>query len=186
MRRSRTPATAWPAVADLMTILAVIGLSAAAVVRTERDSKIEELNRQVEEKDSSIAELEKRIHELQDSADIQIGFTPCWRGNPGEKRFFVTYDVTFANRRYSVAKHRDFARGMRVVDEAPDGLLGVLDRVPAGELDGAALLEFGGRVSDAVGSYYPAPCRLAVTINEQVTGNVIATINRAGFYPVYR
>ena len=61
VRRSRTPATAWPAVADLMTILAVIGLSAAAVVRTERDSKIEELNRQVEEKDSSIAELEERI-----------------------------------------------------------------------------------------------------------------------------
>ena len=98
----------------------------------------------------------------------------------------MTYDVTFANRRYSLSKHRDFARGMRVVDEAPHGLLDVLDSVPAGEMDEAALLGFGRRVSDAIGNYYSAPCRLAVTINRQAAGNVIAAINRTGLYPVYR
>ena len=85
MRRSRTPATAWPAVADLMTILAVIGLSAAAVVGTERNSEIEDLNRQLEERGAQIAELENRIREFQESMDNEIGFAPCWRGTTGGK-----------------------------------------------------------------------------------------------------
>ena len=166
-----------------MTILAVIGLSAAAVVGSERSSEITQLRMLVQEKDSAIAELEKRIDEM---INREIGFTPCWRGDPGEKRFFVTYDVTFANERYSVSKHSDFARGMRVVEESPAGLLEVLDGFPQGELNGTGFLDFGRRVSDAVGRFYPADCRIAVTINEEVTGNVIALINRAGFYPVYR
>ena len=183
MKRSRTPATAWPAVADLMTILAVIGLSAAAVVGSERNSEITELKTLLEERDSTILELGKRIDDL---IDREIGFTPCWRGDPGQKRYLFTYDATFANGRFSVSKHRDFARGMRAVDESPDELLDLLDNHPMGELDEAALLGFGRGVSDAIGRFYPADCRLVVTINEEVTGSVIALINRTGFYPVYR
>lgn len=186
MRRSRTPATAWPAVADLMTILAVIGLTAAAVVGNERNSRIDELIRQVEERDDSIAGLEDRIDELEESMDNEIGFTPCWRGGAGEKRFFVTYEVTFANGRYSVSKHRDFLEGIRKMAGATARVKGALEGVPAGEIGEAALLEFGDAVSDAIGRFYRDDCRLAVTINTEVTGGVIARVNRAGFYTLYR
>lgn len=184
MIRSRTPATAWPAVADLMTILAVIGLSAAAVVEAERNLEIEDLNRQLEERDAQIGELKNRIREFQESMANEIGFTPCWRGTTGEKRYFFTYDVTFANGTYSVSKHVDFNTG--VTGDTPGGLLAVLDNLPAAGIDEAAFLAFGRNVSGAALSVYPAGCQLAVTINQQVTGNVISTIRRAGFYPVYR
>lgn len=184
MRRSRTPATAWPAVADLMTILAVIGLSVAAVVGIERNREIEDLSRQLEERGARIAELENRIGDLQESMDNEIGFTPCWRGTTGEKRYFFTYDVTFANETYSLSKHVDF--DAVVAGGTPGGLLAVLDNLPASGIDETAFLAFGRNVSVAAGSVYPAGCRLAVTINQQVTGSVISTIRRAGFYPVYR
>lgn len=184
MRRSRTPATAWPAVADLMTILAVIGLSAAAVVGAERNLEIEDLKRQLEERDAQIGELENRIREFQESMDNEIGFTPCWRGATGERRYFFTYDVTFADGTYSVSKHVDFNAG--VTTDTPGGILAALDNLPAAGIDEVAFVTFGRNVSGAAQSVYPAGCQLAVTINQQVTGNVISTIRRAGFYPVYR
>lgn len=184
MRRSRTPATAWPAVADLMTILAVIGLSVAAVVGIERNREIDDLSKQLEERVAQIAELENQIRGFQESMDNEIGFTPCWRGITGEKRYYFTYDVTFANGVYSVSKHVDFSIG--VARDTPDGLLAVLDNVPATGIDEAAFLAFGRNLSGAATRVYPAGCRLAVTINQQVTGSVISTIRRAGFYPVYR
>ena len=167
-----------------MTILAVIGLSAAAVVGAERDLEIEYLNGQLEERDAQIAELENRIRELKESMDNEIGFTPCWRGTTGEKRHFFTYDVTFANETYSVSKHVDFNAG--VTSDTPVGLLAVLDNLPAAGIDETAFLAFGRNVSGAAVSVYPAGCKLAVTINQQATGNEINTITRAGLYPIYR
>ena len=167
-----------------MTILAVIGLSAAAVVGAERNLEIEYLNGQLEERDAQIAELENRIREFQESMDNEIGFTPCWRGTTGKKRYFFTYDVTFANETYSVSKHVDFNAG--VTGGTPGGMLAVLDNLPVAGIDEAAFLAFGRNVSGAALIVYPAGCQLAVTINQQVTGNVISTIRRAGFYPVYR
>ena len=184
MRRARTPATAWPAVADLMTILAIIGLSAAAVVGIERNREIEDLSKRLAERDAQIAELENRIQDFQESMDREIGFTPCWRGTDGEKRYFFTYDVTFANGTYSLLKHVDFNAGMAL--DAPGGLMAVLDNMPVEGIGEAAFLAFGRSVSDAARDVYPAGCLLAVTINQQVTGSVIAAIRRAGFYPVYR
>ena len=184
MRRSKTPATAWPAVADLMTILAVIGLSAAAVVSTERNMEIEDLNDKLVERDAKIAELENRIREFQELRDNEIGFTPCWRGATEDKRYFFTYDVTFGNGTYAVSKHVDFNAGVNA--DTPGGLLAVLDNLPTVGIDESAFLAFGRSVSRATMSVYTAGCRLAVTINQQVTGDVISTITRAGFFPVYR
>ncbi len=167
-----------------MTILAVIGLSAAAVVGAERNLEIKDLNRQLEERDAQIAELESRIREFQESRDNEIGFTPCWRGAAGDKRYFFTYDVTFANGTYAVSKHVDFNAGVNA--DTPGGLLAALDNLPTMGIDESAFLAFGRSVSRASMGVYPAGCRLAVTINQQVTGDVISTIRRAGFYPVYR
>lgn len=185
MRRSRTPATAWPAVADLMTILAVIGLSAAAVVGTQRNLEIEDLDRQLEERDAQIAELENRIREMQESmADDPVVFIPCWPRTAEEKPYFFTYEVTFTNGTYSVSKHVEFDSG--VTGDTPSGLLAALDNIPAAGIDEAAFLAFGRNVSGAATGVYTAGCKLAVTINPQATGNEINTITRAGFFPVYR
>ena len=63
MRRSRAPLTAWPAFADLMTVLAVVSLAIAAVVLgrspgDEGDSRqqIAELRRQLDNANATIAE----------------------------------------------------------------------------------------------------------------------------------
>ncbi len=167
-----------------MTILAIIGLSAAAVVGIERNREIEDLSKHLAERDAQIAKLENRIRDFQESMDEEIGFAPCWRGTNGEKRYFFTYDVTFANGTYSLSKHVDFSAG--VVGDISEGLLVVLDELPVEGIGEAAFLAFGRSVSQAAGDVYPAGCQLAVTINQQVTGSVIAAIRRAGFYPVYR
>jgi len=177
-----------------MTILAVMGLTAAAVVGSEQSSRTEELDRQIEdlnsqleERDSKIAGLEDSIQAVRDSIDeIIVGFKPCWPGPTREQRYFRTYDVTFANGRYSVSKHRDFPEGIQTMSGAPAPLVGVLDSIPAGEIDEATLFEFGDRVSDALGGFYSTDCQLAVTINLEVTGIVVSTVNRAGFYTLYR
>ena len=194
MRRSRTPATAWPAVADLMTILAVVGLSAAAALSPRlkelkrKDSHIAALTDEIKAKDSHIAALQARVKALQENARDEIGFKPCWIGSSGEKRYFTTYDVTFSNGRYSVSRHHDFARGTRVVDELPVEFLAVLEDVPKRAMDEVVLVGFGRRVMDALWSFdpYPEDCRLAVTINPEVTGKEIEVIKQARFYPVYR
>ena len=167
-----------------MTILAVIGLSAAAVVGSEHNLEIKYLNGQLEERDAQIAELENRIREFQETMDREIGFTPCWRATDGEKRYHFTYDVTFASGIYSVSKHVDF--NAEVTGDTPGELLAVLDNLPVTGIDEAAFVAFGRNVAGAAINAYPTGCRLAVTINQQVTGNVISTITRAGFYPVYR
>ena len=192
MRRSRTPATAWPAVADLMTILAVIGLSAAAVVATQSNERIDNLEAQVLERDSSIAVLEDSIVGLAQRIDTLnfrvIGFVPCWPGRPGEKSYFSTFDVTFANGRYTLSRNAEFALGNRFVDESPAKLLAVLLSFPTGPVNAARLVEFGQTVSSAITDHadYPADCRLAVTVNGDANGFDLAPIRRAGFFPRYR
>ena len=192
MRRSRTPATAWPAVADLMTILAVIGLSTAAVAGTQHSARIEELTARAMEKDSSIAALEDSVSGLVERIDTLsfkvIGFIPCWPGRPGEKKYFSTYDVTFADGRYAFSRNRDFAPGNRFVDETPTEVLSVLQGFPAGPVDEVGMRAFGERVSSAITDHtaYPAGCRLAVTINGEANGFELAPLTRAGFFPAYR
>ena len=179
MRRSRTPTTAWPAVADLMTILAVIGLSVAAVI--ERTQTPAELREALERRDSTIAVLQQRI------AEEEVGFFPCWRGEPGGTRnYFFTYDITFADGAYQLATHSDFATGARFLEGIPADVVTRLETPPQGRLSEAVFSAFGRSVANAIEDVYPAGCRLAITINQQATGGVIATINRAGFYPVYR
>ena len=76
MRRSRAPLTAWPAFADLMTILAVVSLAIAAIVstngdRTEPEPSIEELQRQ-------LADANKKIEELKLVAKFPSGVPCLW------------------------------------------------------------------------------------------------------------
>ena len=76
MRRSRIPLTAWPAFADLMTILAVVGLAIAGLVATtgpdgadpsNLKATIEEQERTIEEQEETIAEREQTIEEQEET-----------------------------------------------------------------------------------------------------------------------
>lgn len=61
MRRSMTPLTAWPAFADLMTILAIASLAFAAVA-TDPD-EIETLQGELDRAHKAIAQLERNLQE---------------------------------------------------------------------------------------------------------------------------
>ena len=91
MRRSRAPLTAWPAFADLMTILAVVSLAIAAIVSVrnpeieELESRIEKLQRQLDDAreqlddaNEMIAELQRQIAKLlEQNLRIRFGHLPC-------------------------------------------------------------------------------------------------------------
>ena len=78
MRRSRIPVTAWPAFADLMTILAVVGLaigagvlavSTSSIPPTLLEEKIAELQGRLEESAAENANLNTRIEGLEGDVD---------------------------------------------------------------------------------------------------------------------
>ena len=181
MRRSRTPTTAWPAVADLMTILAVIGLSAAAAVvgSGSRGSRAE--------LEQMLLQREAAIRILQDSiARIIDPFVPCWRGRSGGRRYHFSYDVTYANGHYSLSRHDNFETGIEAAPDLPSNAERALREVPGGAVDEAGLVAFGRSLTEAFRGRYAANCKLAVTINPEATGREVSAVVRAGFFPVYR
>ena len=95
MRRSRVPLTAWPAFADLMTVLAVIGLAIAAVAVggssggdpnetiSVLERRIAELRHKLDDANETTEEQLARIRELE-LRDAFPGGLPClW--NPGPR-----------------------------------------------------------------------------------------------------
>ena len=87
MRRSRSALTAWPAFADLMTVLAVLGLAIAAGVASV-DAPPEERIRTLEAKLTAawerIAALEARIEEAERrEVEHRLGSVPCLGTRPG-------------------------------------------------------------------------------------------------------
>ena len=85
MRRSRAPLTAWPAFADLMTIIAVVGLAGAAVVlnnAAELQSQLDDANDTIEKQQDRNRELEDRNRELE-LRTMFPGGRPClWNSGP--------------------------------------------------------------------------------------------------------
>ena len=98
MRRVRTPLTAWPAFADLMTILAVVGLTAAIVIApdanddsdapqpeevitalTERVEALAESDTQLAEEVEALTEQNARLRRENDELKqrIRFGAVPC-------------------------------------------------------------------------------------------------------------
>ena len=81
MRRSRAPLTAWPAFADLMTILAVVSLAIAAIVSV-RNPEIEELESRIEELEGRRAELRRQLDDANKMiAELQRQVAECDRGS---------------------------------------------------------------------------------------------------------
>ena len=80
MRRTRAALTAWPAFADLMTILAVVGLTAAIVIATQAGERIALLEKRIttlteinsilqdglRARDEQIKSLENTVRDLKD------------------------------------------------------------------------------------------------------------------------
>ena len=189
MRRYRTRTTAWPAVADLMTALAVVGLACALIVAS-RDRSPASLDVLLAQIDSLLAQLDSSkvaVDSLEaELAKEEIGFLPCWRGDdPGD--YYRTYNVTVQDGRFSFAVHEHWALGTELRRTIPPSLVSVLEDFPQGDVAGEQVAGFGDRVGRAVDEAgYPADCKIAVTINTGADGNESGILTRAGFFPVWR
>ena len=190
MRRQRTRTTAWPAVADLMTVFAVLGLASAAIVRHQtaaERSKAEAQQMKIESLEATVDELQATVDELRIAV---VGFRPCWRGKgPDEPQYFLTYNVTISpDARFSMEPHGDWREGSDLRGRLAPDLVNVLLEYPAEPVRGAGLRDFGAGVEAVVvgtGDYEPN-CELAVTVNGTATVAEAAVVRRAGFYPVGR
>ena len=198
MRRSRTPTTAWPAVADLMTIFGVVGLFAAAAVVAGSPDKddpppispdsIAKLQSEIENQRRVIAKLQSEIENQRRVIDDlrQFGFVRCWPGGSQGKLYFFTYDVTRVEDGYTVSRHADFETGIGSEPQPSARVAQLLRDVPLGRIGGPELEIFGRRVTEAARGHYASDCKLAVTINPEASGLQIQPLQRAGFFPVWR
>ena len=98
MRRSRSALTAWPAFADLMTVLAVLGLAIAAGVASvdglgKEVSRIQSLEAQLSAARERNARDSDRIRALEDALQAleveltaaRLGSVPCLGTRPGSR-----------------------------------------------------------------------------------------------------
>ena len=126
MRRSRSALTAWPAFADLMTVLAVLGLAIAAGVAgvdsakdrlraleaelaaaRERAARGED---RIQELEATLATAQEHIQELEaDLTEGVIGSFPCLGTRPGspDRAGAAAQD----RRRFRVPPHSPVAAG---------------------------------------------------------------------------
>lgn len=124
----------------------------------------------------------------------QVGFDPCWPGpgGAGQRRYYFAYDVTYADGKYRVRRHRDWRTGTAVVAQSLAGRLGAaLREHPLEPVSPAALRSFGRRIDAEVdrlrGNAYPPNCLLAVTLNEEASGAVAKFLRgEVRLYPVTR
>lgn len=189
MRRYRTRTTAWPAVADLMTALAVVGLACALLVagRDVSPSSTDVLQAQNDSLRAEVNSLSAEVDSLgAELAREEIGFLPCWRGNdPGD--YYRTYNITVRDGRFGFAPHGHWAPGTKLRRTIPEGLVSVLEDFPQEDVPGERVARFGDRVGRALREAgYPAECRIVVTVNTGADGNETGILTRAGLYPVWR
>ena len=124
----------------------------------------------------------------------QVGFDPCWPRPGGRRvrRYYIAYDVTYANGRYAVKPHSDWQAGVPMVDEALAGPVSVLRTYPRTSVSPEELLNLGKRIDDALDPLredgtYPPKCLLVATINEEASGAVAKFIrHEVGIYPITR
>ena len=195
MRRYRTRTTAWPAVADLMTALAVVGLACALIVADRPPPDWPDLRPEVASLRTEVASLETQNASLgaavdsleRELAEKVIGFRPCWLNDSPPPLYFFSYNATVLGGRFSLAPHPHWAAGTDLRGTISPPLVGVLEDFPRGEVGGEDMVHFGERVNDALqAAGYPGDCELAVTVNTDITGNEILILGRAGFEPILR
>ena len=127
----------------------------------------------------------------------QVGFDPCWpRVAPrGARRYFYTYDVTYADDRYDIQPNKDWNDGISIIDTALEGDLSILKRYPRGFISADEFQRFGERIESALrplrGTFgnngYPEKCLLAVTLNEDASGSIAKFLrHKVGLYPITR
>ena len=148
MRRTRVPLTAWPAFADLMTILAIAGLAAAVVIVTTEtgtggDLEVlrqviaalkEEnatLRKAIDARDTRIASLQDDVHNLQEEVGnlettIRFGARPCLGIRDGQPRTLLRIVVN--------AGYRLEPRWLTEVDGAVANVPGLSDALTQGQL----------------------------------------------------
>lgn len=173
-----------------MTALAVVGLACALIVAgDDAPPDWPDLRAAVNNLNARNASLRAAVDSLEAELDIkEIGFRPCWPGEaPGDPIYYFTYNVTVRGGRFGFAPHQHWAVGTELRDTIAPPLMSVLEGFPRGEVTGEDMVSFGERVSDAVqAADHPVDCRLAVTVNTDVTGDEINYLTRTVFYPVWR
>ena len=132
--------------------------------------------------------------QLDNGLGDQVGFDPCWPrpGGAGERRYYISYDVTYTGNQYRLKPHSDWQAGVPIVDEALAGPLSVLRSYPRMSASTQEMLAFGRRINAALdplresGQYAPQ-CLLVVTLNEEASGAVAKFLRRdTGLYPITR
>lgn len=140
MRRSPTPVTAWPAIADLMTLFAIVGLVAAAVVGARAASVRKEaraLQAEVDDLKTRAADLEERLSEAE--KDQGIDLPPCLgRTSGGGVTRLLRVTVNRGYRLEQLWLPKDAEEGAT----APS----LLTDQPAGELSRAEFLDRAKRI----------------------------------------
>ena len=185
-------ATAWPAFADLMTVLAVVGLSAAVVVLAyakNQVSKIEELEQELADKEKRLADKEMQNDNLEGQIeklnDEKIGFIPCWPRSQGAGwQYYFAYNITYANDLFRITAHRDLDK---IIEREPIDAKGLhlLKNFPIQHLDRNELIEFGKKIAAWKESVYSNGCRLVTTLNPEAPVEIGNFVSKAvGLYPI--
>lgn len=119
----------------------------------------------------------------------EIGFLPCWLGD-GSPRYYFTYHITYhvGEGLFQIAPHRHLQSGARVVRESLNSEMGaIITSYPQTKISRDEFLRFSRTVLAAQRRFYGSECKLAASINRQVTGDTIHFITReTGFFPIYR
>lgn len=129
-----------------------------------------------------------------DGSGDQVGFDPCWPrpGGRRERRYYIAYDLTYANGRYAVKPHSDWQAGVPIVDRALANRVSVLHDFPRTSVSAGELLKLGQRIDAGLDPLredgtYPPKCLLVATINEEASGAVAKFIrHEVGLYPITR
>ena len=160
MRRSPTPVTAWPAVADLMTLVAIVGFVAAAVVGARVAAAGKEARELRAERDGLKAKVDALQQSLSEAEEDQgIDLPPCLgRAPDGSVR--ALFSITVQQQGYLLERLWQAAAVEQVA--APS----FLTEQPAGKLSAAELLDRGQRAytfGDRPDTY-GGPCRFYVEL----------------------
>ena len=208
MRRYRTRTTAWPAVADLMTALAVVGLAAALIVANTPSpppppcpdsadpdpcNAVDSLNVVIDSLSNRVSQLEESIDSLNAVIKVLreriVGFVPCWprQTDDGTPSYYRTYNVTVQGDRFSFGRHAHWNPGTDLRDTLPREILSVLDSFPRSAVSEEAVATFGATVTTALVRAYPSSdCELAVTINGGASVDDAGFLRRFRFFAVGR
>ena len=175
MRRSRSALTAWPAFADLMTVLAVLGLAIAAGVASVNEpdgGRIQDLENQLAAARERNMRDRDRIQVLEDELQLlegeltaaRLGSVPCLGTRPGSRTAPVPLLQIVVDAGYRLS--RLWPPGANVA-----GIPGLEESIAHGLLQEGDLLRYarGIHAYGDADDTYDGPCRFWIELGKGAT-----------------